>query len=272
MEKNLFLHPGPAHRDDFLTAAFFAHIVGKAIFRRMPTQEEMPTALMADQGGNDVDHCDHHLPKYKGTSVCSVHLFLEKVGKSNLLEFAKWSEPSGFIDNNGPIEAGKKYGFTKSVLQVLSSPVESAILEEFSKQTEILPGTFWYQILSCIGKTLLGRMEEAAPRQRELETLVEMRTIGDVVFAVNNTPREKKPPVGFDEYIERKGFSPMFSISQDDRGDGWSIFRVNDHPKVDFRKCQDPLVFFKHQNGFVAKIKACRLEKAIEIALQGISE
>lgn len=47
------------------------------------------------------------------------------------------------------------------------------------------------------------------------------------------------------------------TITRDDRGDGYSLFRRNDRPRVDFSRIEGlEGVVFAHKGGFVAKVTA----------------
>ena len=46
----------------------------------------------------------------------------------------------------------------------------------------------------------------------------------------------------------------VVTVTNDDRGDGLCLFRLNDSPKIDFSLIEnDERVLFAHKNGFVAK-------------------
>ena len=61
------------------------------------------------------------------------------------------------------------------------------------------------------------------------------------------------------------------SISKDDRGDGWTLYRYDDDPRVDFSVLAGhPDIVFAHKGGFIAKTKAITINEAIEIVRKAL--
>ena len=59
------------------------------------------------------------------------------------------------------------------------------------------------------------------------------------------------------ELMEREHVgSCAFAASHDPRGEGTTLYRCDDHPRIDFRLIKDdPEVIFAHANGFIAKTR-----------------
>jgi hypothetical protein len=62
------------------------------------------------------------------------------------------------------------------------------------------------------------------------------------------------------------------TVVRDDRGPGWTLFRRNDHPHVDFSQVDAaPGVIFAHRNGFIVKVETdTDLDKITRAAIHDI--
>ena len=80
-----------------------------------------------------------------------------------------------------------------------------------------------------------------------------------------------RPSFALSQFVDSKHIDVAFTVIPDDRGDGWTLYRFNDHPRVDFNLIKgNEGVVFVHKNGFIAKTKAMSQEEAIKLALKGV--
>jgi hypothetical protein len=62
------------------------------------------------------------------------------------------------------------------------------------------------------------------------------------------------PVFALSAYVDEVHPNAVVTVTNDDRGDGLCLFRLNDSPKIDFSLIEnDERVLFAHKNGFVAK-------------------
>ena len=65
---------------------------------------------------------------------------------------------------------------------------------------------------------------------------------------------DNDPSFALSAYVAEKHPNAVATITHDDRGDGYCLFRLNDSPKIDFSLIEnDERILFAHKNGFVAK-------------------
>jgi hypothetical protein len=74
------------------------------------------------------------------------------------------------------------------------------------------------------------------------------------------------PKLSINTYLKETGKNAGVLVVANTRESGWSLSRVGDHPRVDFRRIKGMNdVLFVHANGFVAKTR--RIEKPAIIRL-----
>jgi hypothetical protein len=123
-----------------------------------------------------------------------------------------------------------------------------------------------------IGDGLLKQLEDTQERLEELQAGVGFWTVGLKVVSCDATciDRTKQPSFGLEIFLKTSGNDHVaVTVTQDDRGEGFSLYRRNDHPAVDFSKLEaHPDVIFAHKGGFIAKTKPnVDWRKLVDLAL-----
>lgn len=144
--KYYIVHPGQAHRDDYLISTLLSSFNLKG-FRKNPTEEELrdPEILVADIGDYNpkLNNWDHHTDKTP-SGECSLSLYL----KYEFPAFAGWLEKEKFgvpgwltsvrvLDDQGP-QALKEIGGT------FPSMLATKVIEAFGKNEGLINPDSWY--------------------------------------------------------------------------------------------------------------------------------
>lgn len=259
-------HKGQAHRDEFLACCLLlAKDESQTIFRQDCTEADLnhPYTFVIDQGGQhepELRNFDHHqMPR--GTVCCSIDLVLQHLGyeENTYREILPWAEFSSRLDSTGPNATALHYGMTPEAFQVTLSSVEAQMLHLFAKQARLVSEDPLHKIMCEIGKGLLSYLDKVVIRLKELRQSP-LVALPDDWWLLDNThiPRDQEPSLGVAIHckqlktIEHKYVAVI--VSQDDRGDGLSLFRPDDNGQVDFCQLEgDPDVVFVHKAGFIAK-------------------
>lgn len=268
--EKVVVHPGSAHRDDFISIALILGSVPGSciqIERRDPTEEDLknPSVLVVDQGREhnpDLNNYDHHHFSQDKEPACSITLILMALEcYEEALIAWHWLKPTEFQDVRGPNLLAKELnlpGGGDVLLSINSSPVEGHMLNVFQKQRIIEPGDFLFDFFEEMGQSLIKGLSSIMERLEDLKKNVAIYEIcGLKVIDNSYISKDNHPGRGMGIY--RKKFHPdaQVSISSDKRGDGISMTRTNDDGIIDFRKIQGkPGVRFAHGSGFMCALDA----------------
>lgn len=255
--KYIVTHPGQAHRDEFLAIAVAFSIHGElTVCRREPSVNELddPEVLVLDVGGRhepELSNFDHHQRGRDEKPECALSLYCQSVGLAETLGLRKWYAPTVQMDVQGPFATAKTLGLPRFPFE-LSGPIEGQLMVAFEDATEIEPGSLLAQVLYLIGMGMVSSAKEFAKKivaLAELVKVVEVKGVKALVFETTDTE-------GTQDLKEQKFPDAAVSLSWDDRGAGWSLYRYNDHPSVDFSVLEgDASVLFAHKGGFIAKTR-----------------
>ena len=127
------------------------------------------------------------------------------------------------------------------------------VLHMFSKLTEV--NETMIELMTSIGSELLNTLELFTKRWDELsKTTIRCKAFeNEVVFSLD-IGGDEDPAFVLSAFVDEVYPNAVVTVTNDDRGDGLCLFRLNDHPAVDFSKIEDDdRVLFAHKNGFVAK-------------------
>ena len=254
------------------------------IERREPTPEELedPKVLVLDVGGHynpgkgNFDH--HQFPR--GTKESAMSLFAASVGlPSGAFDGTAEYEPdsakyptdslAGFLENAfpwfrtrialdacGPFATAKESGVEWSVVEKFLGPMEDVVLKMFenadsadrvfvaAKLAEMVlrKHMAWERVYSSVkydrpwwadGEFTVADFTDADPHDAEACSDMFTRYVNGV------------------------------AVFHDSRGEGLTLLRLRDDPRIDFTKVKDdPEVAFCHNGGFIVKTKSKDPEKA----------
>lgn len=150
----IITHGGAAHRDDMLAVAIALHLSPDAtVVRRPPTPAELddPAILVLDTGLQyDPEHSnfDHHASTDTTETTCTLTKFLDAIGRlRDARTWWPWLALTDAIDSHGP-SAAAQWGVSRESLPAFASPVESALLRDFSSVECINHGDFMHTLLA----------------------------------------------------------------------------------------------------------------------------
>jgi hypothetical protein len=266
MKKVCITHPGSAHRDEFISCCLLlaAGIIHK-ILRREPTVAELddPNILVVDVGGQ---HCpekgnyDHHQLPRDADPTCSLTLIMPLLGVS--LKAARgiwnWFEFSEWLDSKGPYQTATHLGMEPDALLAMVSPIETTILRWFEEHEEVVHGDLCYQLMERIGREKLEYLMLVSERLEFLGSHATFNQNADESFWLDArcVPKDQNPVLGIEMFLQMEQKDCPITVTNDDRGDGFAIFRRNDDHRVDLSKLEGWAdIVFAHRGGFIAKTR-----------------
>jgi len=187
----------------------------------------------------------------------------------------EWTKPSAAMDNLGPQKTAAILGCDVSVIQKLHSPLEGYFLRWLTEEKTIKKEDKLFSIMKDFGETIINDLKGLDERIKTFKSGgAELIEIGGIKGLFINI--EKEPSRGVNIYIkEEYGENTIgFSISKDDRGPGWCLYRFNDHPKINFAhlKGEKGKIIFAHPGGFIAKTHPMRKKAITELVRKAIKE
>jgi len=284
--KKIIVHKGLVHTDDIMCVALALNLergegLGALldplpVFRRDPTVEEMDdeSVLVMDVGGQHaplLNNYDHHLGVVNNPPICALTLYLQGRHPERLKQLrtqTKWFSVMEFIDDRGPYEWAKKEGLLGFPFGLLG-PLDGAIKAMIESASDAVDGRLpkdLCQFLAGVGAHTLEEMDKTAKTLARLHDnidIIDVDGVKGIVYLSKDTTglqmlRDSKAAEGI-EYA--------FCISLDDRGEGLSLYRFNDDPRVNFAKLTGRAnIIFAHPGGFIAKTgKGITTEMALQL-------
>ena len=302
MKKILIVtHPGRPHKDDFLACALLLYHYRDCnitIVRRDPEVVDLtnPDVFVVDVGGKyepAYNNYDHHQFPPGGTPKCAISLVLEHLG---IYEAAKahcgWLEVAEVLDCQGPKKTAEYLGIAQEAFMRTLSPVEEAVLKAFEGYALISwegadnEHTAWIaEMMVKIGESIIVGLENIQTREKWLSENYQLQHLEGEYWALyieRPVGEFKDPALGMSKLRQRlqKEFPEreiVLSITPDDRNGGYSLYRYEDHPAVDFTLIPeqapelDCLLGFIASTGFIAKTREpLPLVKLMELARASI--
>lgn len=262
----IITHPGQAHQDELLAIALImgeCHKEEFEILRRDPTEEELnnPDIWVIDVGMRHEPHLknfDHH--QYKG-GVSAFRLVAQCLSIDEVAEgIFNWWKVSSDIDTKGPFAVAKDLGCEPSTVFSLQSGLITGLLQVFQDNPNSL-----VPLLREIGKGLIEQIAQTAFRLSLLDEKARVKNFDGVDAIIHEI--KDKPVLALQAWKDATAPEAGLSICPDDRGPGWTLYRFNDNPSVDFSRLDGQEgVSFAHKGGFIAKTEAMSLEEAIDLA------
>ena len=278
----IITHPGQAHRDEALAIGFILAEQKPAsvqLFRRDPTPAELddPDVWVVDVGERHepkLHNFDHHQIPADAPPTCAATQVAEYLGLAAAFAECPWYRAVAILDSKGPGVLAQHFGIER-IPRGMISPFETTLLRQlqaFAGSTPVRP--FLCRVLRFVAESLIENSKEFAEKLAEHRTKSQVLRVGGMPTLVLLTvahpaAAELLRKEWMDEHDEVVGMS----ISYDDRGEGWCLFRFHDHPGVDFRHLLDnEEMHFVHASGFVAKTKTrLTLHDALNLATTAVS-
>jgi len=277
----LVVHPGQAHRDDFLVVSICLGWLEEQglplplVARREPTPEEMedPDVWVLDVGGKwepAKGNWDHHQLPREASADCALSLWARGVGLEPVLSLMDWYQSTRVMDSKGPMALARELGCEPKAIFRNLSPIEGCILDLFGQEKSALVSEGMIQWMTRIGRGILDHARAVARQVETCRESAQVLEIGGVQALLIRGSDTR----GVQKFRDMDHPLAGISLSWDDRGSGWSLYRFDDHPRVDFSRVgKDSRVLFAHAGGFIAKTKErISEEEVIALVMLAIKE
>lgn len=277
--KYIVTHPGSAHADELWAIACVLTAHGMSpkevvVYRREPTEDELedPEVWVLDVGGRhepEKHNFDHHQFE-RGTKECAFSLvakYLKADGAEltfhDLLHDAPWYKSVIMLDSLGPMALAKELGLQKLPIELMSG-LESGLITVIDNTSTVEPTVV---LAFCVA--FARKVEQACTLREALDNIEGKAKLIDIegirVIAYDGDQ------FGIAAFRDRKYPEIAVSVTRDDRGPGWSLYRFDDHPSVDFsRIAGEQGVSFAHKGGFIAKTKNITMTQALCLVKQAV--
>ena len=281
----IITHAGKAHPDDLMACSTaIAHpriwndFTNIEIERRDPTDAELEdhSVVVLDVGeryeptNGNFDH--HQLPRgSKDSAMTLLAANLEMPNGASIAEYVPgdeefpvdsmasfledvfpWFRRRAELDSCGPFATAKSAGVDWNVVESFLGPFEDIVLSEFEKD----PITVASKLADVIIRKWEAFSKVLAARK------IDHPWWSDGEFAIVDftaADPAKTEEVSDAMTADINGVA----IFHDNRGDGLTLLRLKDDPRIDFTKVKnDEEVAFCHNGGFIVKTKSKDLEKA----------
>jgi hypothetical protein len=248
-------HSGPAHRDDVLSVALALSLEGNIpVYRRNPTPEELdsPNVLILDTGERhepELNNFDHHqLEDEDGQPECALSLYLRSRGLEDIFDLQRWYLPTILLDAKGPYQTSKIINLNRFPFELVD-PLGLAIVSLFGSYFGTV-STETLGILKVLGDQILTATKKFADQIFHLERVCEIFEVDGLKVLVLKTT----DITASQEFRNRNHPDAVASVSWDNRGSGWALYRFSSHCPVDFSVLtQNTEIIFVHRDGSLAK-------------------
>ena len=166
----------------------------------------------------------------------------------------RWLDSTEKFDSKGPFFVANEIGIDwNKISDVTFSPIEEVVLHMFSKLTEV--NETMIELMTSIGSELFKTLELFTTRWEELsKTAIRCKARGNEVVFSLAIKGDEDTSFALNAFVDEMYPTAVVTVTNDDRGEGLCLFRLNDSPKIDFSLIEnDERVLFAHKNGFVAK-------------------
>ena len=268
MIRQIVVHPGGAHKDDFLACALLIAEHRVPVFRREPTEDDLAdnTIAVVDVGlqwDESKMNFDHHQFPRDAEPLCALSLVLKHLGLyEETRKFCDWLEVAEYIDTRGPNDTAKWLGVDRDAMSKLNSPLDITLLRRFAGSNEHQSGQPIYEVMKMVGEDLISFVRGMKAR---LAFIVQHSEVWDLeggkkaLFLPRTNPLPEETSMGMGRYVEDIGLEEevVALIYPDRRGEGYGLSRFNDDKRMEFTRVgEEADVHFAHNKGFIAKTSA----------------
>ena len=254
--RRIVTHGGLPHMDDIMACAiaYASGVAHDAVIERRnpkPGELESMTVLVLDVGGvHDPEHLDfdHHQRSREEEPKCAFKLFSEWLGVDE--EFSMlfpWYATWNLLDVAGPNATAAALGTTWEMLEgLVANPLADFVIRRFADDP-----SFRQKIVLTLSNAIgLTRRLWKSTNEKVVAREVCGLPAGD--FTACATEEISRCS---DIWIRLN--RPALIISKDNRGEGLTILRCNDDPRLDFSRCAGrPYAAFCHPGGFLVKTRS----------------
>lgn len=266
MNQYIVTHPGGAHRDEVLACALILgarpHGPLMSIERREPTENEIdhPDVWVVDTGGAHSPslRCfDHHHQFERGTVSSAALLVAQHLGLDEHMRDAyPWWDATHRMDSLGGAATARHYGLDSHPSWAWGGPFEAALLAMFGSASRHDEQSTVVMALRLMGLELVRHAREHAAKVEECWACHAVEEHAGLGVLYCSRPVSPSASSSVIRALGERGTAIAILVAPDDRGPGWTLLRIDDHPRVDFRRIDGHEdCAFAHQGGFVAKTR-----------------
>lgn len=254
--RRIVTHGGLPHMDDIMACAiaYASGVAHDAVIERRnpkPGELESMTVLVLDVGGvHDPAHLDfdHHQRSREEEPKCAFKLFSEWLGVDE--EFSMlfpWYATWNLLDVAGPNATAAALGTTWERLEgLVANPLADFVIRRFADDP-----SFRQKIVLTLSNAI-GLTRRLWKSINEKVVALEVCGLPAGDFTACATEEISRCS---DIWIRLN--RPALIISKDSRGEGLTMLRCNDDPRLDFSRCAGkPYAAFCHPGGFLVKTRS----------------
>ncbi len=271
----IIVHPGSAHKDDFLAVSVLLATLDDAVVCRCePTQADLddPNTYVVDVGmvyDPDRHNFDHHQDP---ALPCAFHLVMQHLGHHDaaMLMFM-WYPHMSMMDVRGPYHTADQLGVDSNVFFATSSPIEGYLLSIFARVESLCARDPLFLFMKELGKDMIDLIDRKLKRFERLKTeakVVPVKHLKSVFSEISPAPK-----LAMELYLRYLNDDRIvMSITPSNRGEGWELVRLGNNTVVDFLAISGcPEVRFVHASGFLAKTHdRLPMQEVVGLASQAI--
>ena len=273
MIRQIVVHPGGAHKDDFLACALLIAEHEVAISRREPSEQDLSDAsIVVVDVGLEWDEAkmnfDHHQFPRDAEPLCALSLVLKHLGiYEETRKFCDWLEVAEYIDTRGPNDTAEWLGVEREAMSKLNSPLDITLLRRFAASNDHQPGQPIYEVMKMVGEDLLSfvrGMKDGLGFIAQNSEIWEMTSGKKALFLPRTNPLPDETSMGMGRYVEDIGMEEeiVALVYPDRRGEGYGLSRFNDDKRMEFTRVGDEVdVHFAHNKGFIAKTSSADTDR-----------
>lgn len=256
----IITHGGDAHRDEFVACCLLLATVDYLVeILRVPhaqfhfgLQDDLDyvvdIGMMKDADMRRFDH--HQLKPAFGESRSAFAMVAENVlgwHPETAKRVFPWYQVSSDLDCHGPTQVAASLGTTYDGVESLRSPVEIQFLRIFEKNPNAC-----IPFMREMGKGWIEYYNNYSAAEELHKGWGHCEIMGLTIVELTGVPRGELH-AGITSKIAKKTGANII-VSLDPTGEGVQLYRVDDHPYVDFSNLEGQEgVLFAHGNGFIAK-------------------
>jgi len=253
--RKIVVHGGQAHTDDIMACAMaFAFGVphDAPIERRNPKPEELDdlSTLVLDVGGvHDPARLDfdHHQRSREESPKCAFRLFAEWLGvDEEMRQLFPWYDAWNNLDVLGPYQIATRMGAAPDALAgFICNPLGDWVIRRFADDPTLR---------RKVTITLANELDLSRRLWHDMAPKVQMREIAGLPVAdfTKCLAEEVSRCSGAWAHLHR----PACLLMRDSRGEGYTLLRHADDPRLDFSRCAGkPYTLFAHPGGFTLKTR-----------------
>ena len=253
--RKIVVHGGKAHMDDIMACAMafsFGVPHDAPIERRNPKPEDLDdlTTLVLDVGGvHDPARLDfdHHQRSREDEPKCAYRLFAEWLGvDEEMRRLCPWYSAWNDIDVLGPYQTAARLGAPSGALAgFVSNPLGDWVIRRFVDDPTLR---------RKLTITLANELDLTRRCWLEMGPKVKLLEIASLPVADFTECLAEEISRCSEAWAHEH--HPACLLLRDSRGEGYTLLRHDDDPRLDFSRCAGkPYTLFAHPGGFTLKTR-----------------